>query len=218
MVRKLSDAFNTADQHGRTLAARLDQFMDALPAKLTALAKDDPSKDIILAQIPLSTARDKAKAEEIIGAFQLAFVEKFPDIDCHIMGSNAIWGDHIFLSVITSEKSPLAKMHENGFFPKDGNAFFAQLQKDMSEEALHSHIALRSSMDMVHGMMVEFRASGHDANTMGPVTFEGWGPNPADYHGRYTYWDIDPTWPKPALLPEFKEKFAHRQTPKPPQG
>ncbi len=216
MARRLSDVFNTADQEGRTLAARLDQFMDGLPAKMAALAKADPSKDIILAQIPLNTARDKAQADDIIGAFQLAFVETFPDIDCHIIGSNSIWGDHVFLSVITSEKSPLAKMHENGFFPKDGNAFFAQLQKDMSEEALHGYIALRSCMDMVQSAIVQCRLNDTDPNKMGPVTFEGWGPNPADYHGRYTFWDVDPAWPKPEVLPEFKEKFGNRQAPKPP--
>jgi len=218
MARKLSDLFNTAEQHGRTLAARLDQFMDALPAKMATLAAEEPEKDIILAQIPLDPARDKGQTEKIVAAFQLAFIEKFPDIDCHIMGSNSVWGDHVFLSVVTSQQSPIAAMHRKGIFPKDGNEVFAQMQKDMTEDARREYIALRSCMEMVHSAIVQCRVNDSDPNQMGPVDFEGWGPNPAVYHGRYAFWDVDPAWPKPEVLPQFKAQFGKSQQPKPPKA
>ncbi|MDP2205798.1 MAG: hypothetical protein Q8K65_05770 [Alphaproteobacteria bacterium] len=231
MAAKLTDIFNAADQASRSLAARLDQILEALPEKIAELKAQHPDKDILLVQVPIDNKYDKNKSPEersgdvaaamarvgrVAAAFEKELVERFPQINCNMSSSNSVWGDFLSLTIVTSEESLVARLHRAGISPQNPQEAFEGMQRIMPKRALAEYFSLHQSIEMVHHAALQMRVNGGDPETMGPVTFEGMGmPNPAKYHGRYAFWDVDGTWPKPALLPEFKHIFDKKN--KPPQ-
>jgi hypothetical protein len=231
MAAKLTDIFNAADQASRSLAARLDQILEALPEKLADFKVAHPDKDILLVQVPIDNKYDKSKSPEersgdvaaamarvgrVAAAFEKELVERFPQINCNMNSSNSVWGDHLALTIVTSEESLVARLRRAGISPQSPQEAFEGMQRIMPKRALTEYFSLHQSMEMVHHGMLEMRVNGSDPDTMGPVTFTGMGmPNPAKYHGRYAFWDVDSAWPKPALLSEFKHIFDTKN--KPPQ-
>jgi hypothetical protein len=232
MSQKLTDIFNNADKTSRSLAFRLQQVLDHLPAQLERMKQEYPGKDILLIQVPVDNGHDvtkpmderradiEAAAERtgrVLRVFEEKIIDAFPHINCVINGSNSLWGDHVFLNIVTSEESVIAQMRRAGIDPKSGMETIQGLQKIKSEKELGAYFSLHQSLDMVQGISVQVRAENGDANNMGPVTFTGWGPNPAQYHGRYLFWEVDAAWPKPALLPGFEGKVGPKAKQKPPQ-
>lgn len=232
MAAKLTDIFNAADQASRSLAERLEQVLDALPAKLADLKAAHPDKDILLVQVPIDNKYDKTKpyAEQsadveaamqrvgrVAAAFEKELAERFPQVNCSMSCSNSVWGDLLSLNIVTSEESLVARLNRAGLAPQSPQEAFEGMQRIMSEREVAEYFSLHQSLEMVHHSLHQVRAKGGDPDTMGPVTFSGMGmPNPAQYHGRYVFWDVDGTWPKPALLPEFKHIFDKKNDPPQP--
>src|SRR6218665_60526 len=130
MTAKLTDIFNTADAASRSLAQRLQQVLDALPEKLDQMPA---GKDILLVQVPVDhkyppslTPTDRAAAAQaaqtriipVLHAFDRALMQKFPQVDVSLRTSNSIWGEHIFVNIVTSQPSVSAGLIAAGVSPQ----------------------------------------------------------------------------------------------------
>lgn len=231
MQPKLNEVFNKNDKVCQSLAERLEQVLAALSAKLSSLPE---GQDILMVQVPIDqkyaeglTPQARSEAVQaamqsyrrVVQAFEMKAIEKFPDIDIKANSSNSVWGDHIFLTIVTSQPSVTAKVLAAGARPENPAEVSQAMQKVLGEKGSSSYVLMQGALQMVHGMMQETRAAGKDPNNMGQIDFDA-GPNPARYHGRYAFWDVDPSWPKPALLPEFAHLFPAadiRKDDKPPK-
>ena len=215
MTAKLTDIFNTADAASRSLAQRLQQVLDALPEKLGQMPA---GKDILLVQVPVDhkyppslTHMERAAAVQaaqarttpVVHAFEKVLMEKFPQVDASLTASNSIWGEQIFVNIVTSQPSVSARLIAAGVPPENPHAVMQGMQNLLGEKGMTDYLLMQQSLQMIQSGMVQARVAGMDPDKMGPVRFSGFGPKPEKYHGRYTFWDVDTAWPKPALLPEF---------------
>lgn len=231
MTAKLTDIFNSADAASRSLAQRLQQVLDALPEKLDQMPA---GKDILLVQVPVDhkyppsqSPMERAAAAQaaqmriapVLYAFDNALMQKFPQMDVSLRTSNSIWGEHIFVNIVTSQPSVSAGVIAAGVDPQNPSAVMQGMQSLLGAKGMSDYLMLQQSLEMIQSSLMQTRAAGMDPDKMGAVRFSGYGPKPEKYHGRYMFWDVDAAWPKPAVLPEFAHLASKpkKDTPRKPK-
>ncbi len=205
MSKKLADIFNHLSKPQVEAASRLDTVLDTLQAKIDSMKTTDPSKDMIMIQLPLGEM-PADKTWDIMIGFEKELAKRYPQVDCMMGGTNSIWGNAIFITLTIGRDNDMAKALKAGLDPRDYNEYYDNVMKRLGEAKGMERFAEKANFDTIHSVLHRVTADGGDANAAGPVRTSiptSAYSRPHEFFGRYTMWDVDASWPKPALLPQF---------------